>query len=83
MDYKEINKLTGKIDDIESLLKYPSKIEVVAKVPGTGYGTSIYDAASPMEIAVKMERDEAEFLLNEYRKLIEKKVDSLTKKSKE
>lgn len=77
MDYKEINNLTSKICKIESLLNYSSQIEMNATIPGTGYGASIYDASEPATITVKLEKDEAEYLLNEYQKLIEKKIKNL------
>lgn len=77
MDYKGINNLTGKISAIESLLEHSSQIEMIATIPRDGYGASIYDASEPTKIAVKLEKDEAEFLLNEYQKLIEKKIKDL------
>lgn len=80
MDYKEINNLTGKISKIESLLEHSSQIEMIATIPNAGYGASIYDASEPIVIAVKLEKDEAEFLLNEYQKLIEQKINDLISK---
>ena len=82
MDYKEINNLTGKISKIKSLLEHSSQIEMIATNPNAGYGASIYDAAEPTIITVKLEKDEAEFLLNEYQNLIEQKVDSVIKVNK-
>lgn len=63
-------------------MEHSSQIEMIATIPNAGYGVSIYDASEPTIITVKLEKDEAEFLLNEYQKLIEQKVDSVIKVNK-
>lgn len=77
MDYNELNRLTGYLSQIDSLSQHSGRIELVAKVPNTGYGTSIYDAAPDTIISLKVEKDFAEFILREYRKVLEKKIVDL------
>lgn len=77
MDYNNLHRLTGNLDQIDSLSKHSGKIELVAKVQNTGYGASIYDAAPDTIISLKVEKDFAEFILGEYRKFLEKKIEDL------